>query len=181
MDEQALALVRSAMRTDLTSIGAVPTAAGIQMIAHADQALGFALVCEAVYVQLYHSRPPEAILAYLEGPLQIRDAHLRQYILRTALRVRAALATHAGERSAALRRLMTERGAEQAVVEGIIEACTRTAGEFAIPWSAAYFPGYGRPGRPGRSGERILGVVILAGSALALLYGLHRLIWHLTS
>ena len=172
MDEKALASVRSAMRTDLIAPGAIPTAAGMRMVAQSDQALGFALVCEAVYVQLYNARPPDAILAYLEGPLEIGDPRMRQYILRTALRVREALAATAGNRDAAIRLLMTDRGAEQAVVDGIAEACARTAAEFAIPWSAAYFPGY----RPRRSRAGTIGCALLALAALAAGYGLYRLL-----
>lgn len=171
MDEQALASLRSAMRTDLTSPGAFPTAAGIQMVAKADQALGFALVCEAVYVQLYHARAPDAILAYLEGPLEIGDVRMRQYILRTALRVREVLAGTAGDARAAVRLLMTDPGAEQAVVDGMVEACVRTAGEFAVPWTTAYFPGY----RPRRSRAGTIGCAITVAAALALLYGLYLL------
>jgi hypothetical protein len=171
MDEQGLALLRSAMRTDLATPGVSPTAAGIQKVAQADQALGFALVCEAVYVQLYHARSPAAILAYLEGPLQIGDPRMRQYILRTALRVRAVLSATAGDPGAAVRQLMSDRGAEQAVVAGMVEACVRTAGEFAIPWTNVYFPGY----RPRRARAGRIGCAILVACALALLYGLYRM------
>jgi hypothetical protein len=174
MDEQGLALLRSAMRTDLTTPGAIPTGAGIQMVTHRDQVLGFALVCEAVYVQLYNARSVEDILAYLEGPLQIRDLRMRRYILRMALRVREVLAACAGERSEAARLLMTDPGAEPAVVDGIIEACVRTAGEYAIPWTTAYFPGY----RPRLSRAGTVGGAILAVCALALLYGLYQLVRH---
>ena len=72
---------------------------------------------------------------------------------------------------------MTDPRAEQAVVDGIVEACVRTAGEFAIPWTTVYLPGY----RPRRSRAGTIGCAILAVGALALCYGLYRLFRHLTT
>ncbi len=173
MDDQddQLALLRSAMRKDLASVGVTPTGTGIQLIAQQDAVLGFALLCEAVYVQLYHGRPPEAILAYLAGPLLVHDPVMRQYILGSVLRVRRALSAAAGHAELAQRVLLGDARAEPAVIAALIAVCRRTAREFAIPWSADYFPDYGHSPRRGYSCA-----LVIAVGAVAALYGLYRLV-----
>lgn len=172
-DQDTIATLRSAFRKDLESVGMVPTGIGIQIVAQGDPALGFGLLCEALYVHLYHDRSQEDLLAYLAGPLQVEDERMQRYIVKTALHVRAALVQHGGDHKKAYQQLMLDKGAEKEVVQKVIEACVRTAKEFKIPWSKTYtFAGL----ETTKPSGGIVGCVVLLVIALAILYGLYRLI-----
>ena len=104
MDEQALASLRSAMRKDLDLPGAFPTGAGIQMVAQGDQALGFALVCEAVYVQLYTRGRPRPSSPIWKARSRSTTRACGSTSCARRLRVREVLAGTAGDRVVAVRR-----------------------------------------------------------------------------
>jgi hypothetical protein len=167
-----LSLLRSSIRKDLVSVGLIPTGLGIQLVAQEDPALGFALLCEAIYVQLYHDREAEQILAYLAGPLLVQDAAMRNYMLKTALHVRKALVAAGGDHQAAYRALMRDSGAEKEVLQKVIEACVRTAKESGIPWDRTYLADFS----PRQAPRGWIGCVILLVILAALLYGLYRLV-----
>jgi hypothetical protein len=173
VDQENIATLRGVFRKDLDTVGMIPTGIGIQMVAQEDPALGFGLLCEAIYVQLYHNRSLEDLLGYLGGPLQVEDERMRRYILKTALHVRAALVQHGGDHQKAYQQLMRDKGAEKEVVQKVIEACVRTAKEFKIPWNKTYAFADLETRKP--SGG-ILGCVILLAIAGALLYGLYMLV-----
>lgn len=171
MDDQ-LDTIRGIIRKDLESVGMIPTGIGIQLVAQDNPALGFGLLCEAVYIQLYHDRSLEDLQAYLSGPLQVDDVRTQAYIVKTALHVRAALVQHAGDHNKAYRQLMLDKGAEKDVVQKVIEACVRTSKEFKIPWSKTYaFAGLDAP-----ASRSYVGCVILLVIAGVLVYGLYRLV-----
>ena len=172
MDDQ-LDTIRGIIRKDLESVGMISTGVGIQLAAQDNPALGFGLLCEAVYVQLYHDRSQDDLLAYLSGPLQIEDERMQRYILKTALHVRAVLVQHGGDHQKAYQQIMRDKGAEKEVVQKVIEACVRTAKEFKIPWNKTYV--FAELGSTKSSGG-IVGCVVLLVIAVAILYGLYRLV-----
>ena len=137
MDDE-LIKIRSAIRTDLTTVGKIPTGDGIQLIAKDDPAQAFALLCEAMYVQIYDGRTYTQIMDYLSGPLRVEDDTRRKHILETALHVRSALARRSGDHNAAYKRIMRDQGAEKDVVQKTIEACVLVSKEYEIPWDKVY-------------------------------------------
>lgn len=177
-DQDTLATIRGVFRKDLDSVGMVPTGIGIQMIAQDDAALGFGLLCEAVYVHLYHDRSREDLLAYLSGPLRVEAEPMRHYILKTVLHVRAVLVQHGGDHQKAYQQIMRDKGAEKEVVQKVIEACVRTAKEFKIPWNKTY--AFAEPETATSAGS-IFGRLIMGAIVTAILIGLYRLLRWLLS
>jgi hypothetical protein len=173
MNPADLAIIRLALRQEANSPGII---AGITMVAKEDEALGFALMCEAVYVHMYQQRGLDEITAYLAGPLRVVNVGDRNSLLATALRIRAALVKADGDHDAAFRDVLSDQGAEKEVVQKIIEACIRTSREYRIPWSKTYFPDF-RPAAPSSSA---VGCIILAIIVAAIIYGVYRLIRHFT-
>jgi hypothetical protein len=173
VDQESIATLRGVFRKDLESVGMVPTGIGIQMVAQEDPALGFGLLCEALYVQLYHDRSQEELVAYLGGPLRVEDERMQRYILKTTLHVRAALVQHGGDHQQAYQQLMRDKGAEKEVVQKVIEACVRTAKEFKIPWNKTYaFADLGST----KSSGGMVGCLVLLGIAMAIVFALYLLV-----
>jgi hypothetical protein len=170
-----IAVVRMGMRKDISSVGFLPSGHIIQLAAGDDAALNFGLLCEAVYVQMYNNRSMEEILGYISGPLGIKDEKMIRYVFASVMRVRSALAKVAGDQNAAVRALMTDRGAEEAVVKKLVEACARTAREFNVPWSKEFFPDESVK----TTSPSFIGMAIFLCIVVGVLYGAYKLVRYL--
>jgi hypothetical protein len=165
--------LREIIRKDLTSVGFIPTGTGVQLLAAHNEAAVMWLYCESVFVQLFNGRDVEQVRDYLRGPMGIKD-NMVDYVIRSALVVRVALEKTQGNADEAMPELLEIKGAEPAVIEGIVEACIRTSNEFNIPWDRSFAPMMDEV-RPKSGG--ILGCVILAAIAGLVIWGIKRLLF----
>lgn len=129
---EELTTARSILRKDLESVGMIPTGVAVQMIAQKDPDAGFALLIEAVYVQMFNNRTYEEIVDYLTGPMQVQEG-MAAYLISFAVHVREVFRRHKGNGKATMLELMKDKGADREKVKRLITVCHEVGREFKVP------------------------------------------------
>jgi len=164
--EQLLVELRGLFREDLKSVGMIPTITGIQMLAGEDKTLIFTLICEALYVQLYSGKNIEQIKVYMSQSLQIEEEK-HSYFLAMVVMVRDAFVEHELNEEKTSQYLQKSTG-QGDIFTGAIEACSRTAAEFSIPWEMSFQHFLPAKIREGRGCCILVFLVIVVGTVIKL-------------
>jgi hypothetical protein len=131
-DEQ-IKMIRSILRKDLDSVGMLPSGIAIQLIASSNGNMAMALMLEAVYIQMFNGRDLKALRDYLLGPIRV-NPEMVDYLIKSAFRVRDALAPSKGDGKIALTDLMNDKGAEVELIKLSLTTCYNVSKEFKVPF-----------------------------------------------
>ncbi len=136
--DERIETVRGILRKDLASTSFIPTGLAIQMIAQRDQFSSFRLIFEAILIRMYHDKSRDEIISYLQGPLLIEDVSMCRYLMKSAIKLRHALAKHDGNGKHALSELSEQKSITVEQAKVLLTMCHAVSHEFNIPWSKTY-------------------------------------------